>query len=358
MAEGLPRFTWSASRLGTFTQCKRQYYYEYYGYRGGWWRGKYPPRSDAAEKIYFLKKLESVPMWLGGRIHHWIAELLVGKEPSEIILLAQEDIINGWRTRYLNHSIFQRKPYGHKIKQNPFFLESYLERQLDERTLEFSTGKMNNCLQAVIDEEIPELFAKSRRNELYTFVEQEDEPWNLGIDLEPPLAYARENTSDDLFVHAILDCAIETSPNKYKIFDWKTGASAKDDMKTNQLILYSEWLLRERKKKISDPGVEIEAYEVNLPGFDLRGGRITASDLEHSQSTIISESSAAAELHVELRDQINALALSEEERENKSLEDKRDETALELFPADPCNSACGSCKWQTYCVEGKEFLDS
>jgi hypothetical protein len=348
MAEGLPKFTWSASRLGTFTQCKRQYYYQYYGYHGGWWRGKHPPRSDAAEQIYFFKKLETVPMWLGSRIHEWIAELLVGKEQSEILLLAQQDIIRGWEQMQRNYSMWQERPHGHKIKQHPFFLESIIQDQLDERILEFSTEKMSNCLQAVIDEEIPELFEKSRRDNLYTFVEQVEEPWTLGIELEPPPAYARENTSDDLFVHAILDCAIETSPGKYKIFDWKTGAPAKDDMKTNQLILYSEWLLRERRKKISDPGVEIEAYEVNLPSFNLRGGRITASDLGHSQSTIISESSAAADLHLELRDQLNVLYG----------EDKRDDKALELFSAEPCNSACGSCNWQTYCAEGKEFLDS
>jgi hypothetical protein len=58
-------FSWSRSRDGVFSECKRRYYYHYYGSWGGW-------DASAAEEVrrlYVLKQLASRQMWAGRVVH-------------------------------------------------------------------------------------------------------------------------------------------------------------------------------------------------------------------------------------------------------------------------------------------------
>ncbi|MCF7875796.1 PD-(D/E)XK nuclease family protein, partial [Candidatus Bipolaricaulota bacterium] len=74
-------FSWSNSRLQAFQRCKRKYYFQYYGFWGGW-------EEDASERvqtIYLLKKLKNRHMWKGTIIHEAIAFLLKSLLNSEEI---------------------------------------------------------------------------------------------------------------------------------------------------------------------------------------------------------------------------------------------------------------------------------
>ena len=58
-------FSWSRSRDATFQDCKRKYFYHYYGSWGGW-------EADAAadvRRLYILKQLASRQMWAGRVVH-------------------------------------------------------------------------------------------------------------------------------------------------------------------------------------------------------------------------------------------------------------------------------------------------
>lgn len=58
-------FSWSRSRDATFQDCKRKYFYHYYGAWGGW-------EADAApdvRRLYILKQLASRQMWAGRVVH-------------------------------------------------------------------------------------------------------------------------------------------------------------------------------------------------------------------------------------------------------------------------------------------------
>lgn len=57
---------WSYSRYSTFQQCKRKYFYEYYGKRD----------IENTRKINFLKKLTTVPLEIGNISHNVIQSLL------------------------------------------------------------------------------------------------------------------------------------------------------------------------------------------------------------------------------------------------------------------------------------------
>jgi len=59
------KFSWSWSRRGTFEQCKRKYWLNYYGYWDGWFRDSEPRKRS----LYVQKKLTTKPMWLGNCVH-------------------------------------------------------------------------------------------------------------------------------------------------------------------------------------------------------------------------------------------------------------------------------------------------
>src|SRR5438105_6006989 len=74
-------FSWSRSRDGVFQDCKRRYFYQYYGSWGGW-------ASDAPEdirRLYILKQLATRQMWAGRIVHDAIEMALsVYRQGGEI----------------------------------------------------------------------------------------------------------------------------------------------------------------------------------------------------------------------------------------------------------------------------------
>ncbi|MFB6214273.1 MAG: PD-(D/E)XK nuclease family protein, partial [Candidatus Bipolaricaulia bacterium] len=64
-------FSWSSSRLSTFKNCKRKYFFQYYGFWKGW-----EEAPERVQTIYLLKKLQNRHMWKGTTIHEAIAFLL------------------------------------------------------------------------------------------------------------------------------------------------------------------------------------------------------------------------------------------------------------------------------------------
>ncbi|PYN72569.1 MAG: hypothetical protein DMD97_23070 [Candidatus Rokuibacteriota bacterium] len=65
MGELVNEFSWSRSRDNTFQDCRRKYFYHYYGAWGGW---------DAAapediRRLYVLKQLASRQQWAGRVVH-------------------------------------------------------------------------------------------------------------------------------------------------------------------------------------------------------------------------------------------------------------------------------------------------
>ena len=72
MADLQNEFSWSTSRHEKFVECRRAYYYAYYGSWGGW---EAAPGSSVRE-LYVLKKLSSRWQWAGSVVHEAIRQLL------------------------------------------------------------------------------------------------------------------------------------------------------------------------------------------------------------------------------------------------------------------------------------------
>ena len=65
MADLANEFSWSRSRDNAFQECRRRYFYHYYGSWGGWDAGVSPD----IRRLYILKQLASRHMWAGRVVH-------------------------------------------------------------------------------------------------------------------------------------------------------------------------------------------------------------------------------------------------------------------------------------------------
>jgi hypothetical protein len=103
-------FSWSISRDRIFQTCPRQYYFNYYGYWGGWETDS-PART---RQIYILKQLQNRFMWAGAKVHdcinHTLTNLQRGISVLDIdqivdITLNQmrEEFRSSREKRYLTH---------------------------------------------------------------------------------------------------------------------------------------------------------------------------------------------------------------------------------------------------------------
>ena len=65
MPELTNTFSWSRSRDHTFQECRRRYFYQYYGSWGGW----EPDAPEETRRLYVLKQLSSRQQWAGRVVH-------------------------------------------------------------------------------------------------------------------------------------------------------------------------------------------------------------------------------------------------------------------------------------------------
>jgi hypothetical protein len=82
-------FSWSISRDRVFQTCPRQYYFNYYGFWGGW-EINVPQRG---KQIYVLKQLKNRYMWTGAKGHDCIERTLTNLQRG-ISVLEVDQIID------------------------------------------------------------------------------------------------------------------------------------------------------------------------------------------------------------------------------------------------------------------------
>ena len=103
-------FSWSRSRDVTFNQCRRRYWFNYYGHWGGWERGCHP----RTRRIYVLKQLANRWMWAGTLVHDHIAmalmELRDGRKPERTAVIERtiQAMRDGFRSSRAGH--YQQRP--------------------------------------------------------------------------------------------------------------------------------------------------------------------------------------------------------------------------------------------------------
>jgi len=73
MAQLQNEFSWSKSRAEKFDDCRRAYFFTYYGSWGGW----EAPAGSPTRELYVLKKLSSRWQWAGSLVHDALKKALL-----------------------------------------------------------------------------------------------------------------------------------------------------------------------------------------------------------------------------------------------------------------------------------------
>ncbi len=249
MADLVNEFSWSVSRQGLFDECRRAYYYNYYGAWSGWEAGA-PARTRL---LYRLKNLRSLDMWAGSIVHEVIAETLrrYALKPAPVTVAelqarARVKLRAGW-TEAVNRD-WERAPK----KTNLDELYYGNGRTLPPAQTERIRDKVNDCLAAFADSAVlRELLAVNYLNwkpvdKLDTFLVDAIKVW-CAVDF----AY----TGDDGILH---------------ILDWKTGAEREEALQL-QLACYAfyaadKWCARRDAIKVGGvflkDGARVSEYAI------------------------------------------------------------------------------------------------
>ncbi|HEY7254027.1 MAG TPA: PD-(D/E)XK nuclease family protein [Methylomirabilota bacterium] len=98
MADLANEFSWSRTRDNAFQECRRRYYYQYYGAWGGWDADSDP----RVRRLYVLKQLATRQMWAGRLVHEAVERVLLalrdGHGLSEAALI--EDTVRQMRAEW------------------------------------------------------------------------------------------------------------------------------------------------------------------------------------------------------------------------------------------------------------------
>lgn len=217
MAKLANEFSWSASRDSLFKNCKRAYYYNYYGSWGGWDRYA----DEYTRKLYVLKNMKTLEMWAGSIVHEVIAESLqrYSQKRTEIVTRelqtrARTKLRSGWMEAV-------NKEWLAKPKKNNLFGLYYGDgKTLPKERTEAIKELIYNCLAAFTESELlKEILAASPMS------------WK-------PIDQLDSFQLDGLKIWAAVDFAYTDAEGILHIIDWKTGRE-KPDALTVQLACYS-----------------------------------------------------------------------------------------------------------------------
>ena len=251
-------FSWSISRDRVFQICPRQYYFNYYGYWGGW-------EMDAPERtrqIYILKNLKNRYMWAGEKVHDCIKHTLTNLRRSISVLDAEQIIsitLNQMREEFRSS---REKRYLTHPKTCALF-----EHEYDVDILDADWKKVaDNAVQCLRN------FYASE-----TFIILKELSPQMWLEVEDFSSFYLDQTK----VWAVLDCSFRTEDGGITIIDWKTGRSMSDDV-SMQLSCYAMYAM---EKWGVDPE-KVKLIEYNLLANQGVEFNVGVSEIENTKAYI------------------------------------------------------------------------
>ena len=234
MGDLVNEFSWSFSRHIAFKICKRQYYYRYYGFWGGW-------EEDAdklTRKLYLLSKMTTIPMLAGKIVHKMINIVLEAlRNKREIpVEKAEQKAIEDFRASW-------RQSKRGEWKSNPKWKTNLFEHYYEENLSEDYLLEVKETLV----ESIRGFYLSDSFNFIKTISPNE---W---------LCKEKLNTFDfsRTRVWVKLDFATRHGERIY-IYDWKTGKKVTED--ETQLAVYALYALSKWEIELK----EIRLFDVYL----------------------------------------------------------------------------------------------
>lgn len=241
MADFKNKFSWSKSRDSIFRDCKRKYFFNYYGSWGGWENSS----PERIKKIYYLKKINTKEIWIGKIIHETIEYVLKKFKQGEKISLSHSLAILRKRLDVEYNQSLIKSYTGFPSKLNRFFEHEY-DLEISEEEKKNLFEKAEKCLINFYNSDI---FIEIRNTPLENWLLLED---FLSFDFEGNIFYLS------------IDFAMKKE-DKIILYDWKTGKerTAEFDL---QLMLYSLYV--QEKFKISSDKIIARVFNLALNKVD------------------------------------------------------------------------------------------
>jgi hypothetical protein len=235
MAERTNDFSWSRSRDGTFHDCRRRYFYQYYGCWGGWEAGA----PEEVRHLWILKQLATRQMWAGRTVHEAIEMALhVFREGREVpvepfIADVIERMRGEWRQSRDGH-------YRETPRTTALFEHEYAVA-LKPEVWQALSRNVATCLRNFF--RLPLLAAIRKTVPEHWSIEH----WSRTFEFEgTPIWMAP-------------DFGFWTEEGRLVLVDWKTGASD-PEVTAFQLGCYALYA----REVLDVPPTRVELYEANL----------------------------------------------------------------------------------------------
>lgn len=234
-------FSWSKSRDELFKECKRKYYFNYYGCWGGWDE----TAPERIRELYILKNLSTRQAWIGKTVHETIKNYLL-----------QLKIGNDLSSSSITYQLKK------KLKA-----EFEFSNAGNYRTFPKKVG--------LVEHEYKKIISKEEWDELFDYAEKciinfynsdalreiKKEPLENWLFLEDFLHFDFEGTK----IYLSIDFAIKNSDNKIILYDWKTGKERDSEMDI-QLACYALYVLQ--KWNLNPACITVDRYNVALDKED------------------------------------------------------------------------------------------
>jgi len=250
-------FSWSISRDEVFQTCPRQYYFNYYGYWGGW-------EKEAARRtreIYILKNLKTRHMWAGEKVHDCIRHTLRNLQREIPVLNADQIVsitLNQMREEF-------RSSRAKRYRVHPktcALLEHEYDVNVDDVEWKRVANDVEQCLRNFYN------------SDTFTMLSRlSPKRW---MEIEDFSSFYLDGTK----VWAVIDCSFWTEEGA-TIIDWKTGRGSKDDLSL-QLTCYAMYAV---EKWDLEPG-KIKLIEYNLLSDRVAEFSVSGGEIENVKSYI------------------------------------------------------------------------
>jgi CRISPR/Cas system-associated exonuclease Cas4 (RecB family) len=251
-------FSWSISRDRIFQTCPRQYYFNYYGYWGGWETGA-PERT---RQIYILKQLQNRYMWAGAKVHDCINHTLTNLQRGISVLDVDQIVditLNQMREEFRSS---REKRYLTHPKTCALFEHEY-EVPISDADWKKTADNMELCLRNFYTSE--------------TFSMLKELPKQMWLGVEDFSSFHLNNTK----IWAVLDCSFRNDDAGITIIDWKTGRSMSNNV-SMQLSCYAMYAM---EKWGVDPE-KVKLIEYNLLANQGSEFNVSATEIKNTKAYI------------------------------------------------------------------------
>ncbi len=293
-------FQWSMSRHRTFRECPRQYWFNHYGFWGGWNYDVDPRTRD----VYVLKQLKSRPTWVGEVVHDCIKHSIENLSRG-IPVLPTARILEITRNRMRNDFRVSRDGL---YRDNPKHACGLFEH---EYRVAVTDEEWRDCAEQV-DRSLVTFYASPVWEELCSKL-----PGDF-LEIERFSNFVLDGAT----VTVKLDCAVRDTDHVV-VWDWKTGRRESPDAHL-QLACYAFYVHQ---------AYGIPIHRVVMRRFELSSGTVYERKIAEREMTEVLDivRGSIADMQTMLDDRERNLA-----REDR-------------FPKEERREVCSRCNFLRVC---------